>query len=104
MKSAVIDGATAILGPAEDVDKTVVPQNLMRQIRCPRMHGLDQSLIDAAGGDNEFGVEFGEHLRGPAAQRALGVNLVHHGESQGKNWRTLAYQFEIIKAPAQIAL
>ncbi len=56
MKAAVIDGALAVLGPAEDVGKAAVPQDLVRQVRGAGTDPLNQRLVDTAGDHDDLGV------------------------------------------------
>src|SRR5262249_2017414 len=56
VKPAVVDDASAVVGPTNDVCETTTPQDLVRQIGGTGVDLLGTRLVDAACGDDQLGV------------------------------------------------
>lgn len=54
VEPAVVDGQTAILGFSEHIRETMVPQYLVRKIRCSGVDRLQHRLVEARDSHHNF--------------------------------------------------
>ena len=54
MEPAVVDRQAAILGLGEHINKTVVPQHLVREIGSAGVDRLRHRLVETSDGHNDF--------------------------------------------------